>query len=1262
MPAILEDPSAGTIHRVSGATPYPDPAHPSFPPTIVPRHVTLRDRQTVATVVPFASRHQVPDSLLHYLHDQFNKEIEGGDTYPMMDPMSFDRFADYWFQNFAGVMLLGQIERAEEIGDNKNWATECLGTFYIKPNYPGRSSHICNAGFIVTDASRNRGVGRLMGETYVDWAPKLGYTYSVFNLVYETNVASCKIWDGLGFKRIGRVKGAGNLKSYPDRLVDAIIFGRDLGDAAGSEELVSEERFDKIRYYLKYGRYPNGADRAEKSRLRSAATHYKLDGDVLMLKDKEVISDPERQYAIARDVHNQSHSGINRTTASIAERYHWSRIKETVSDVIKNCADCKETVKSSLSSTASQAQQNQHQNQHQPSLSDIMTTTSSGIKRPNLSPPIGASSSKRPSPATSPGFVTTGDTITIGNHSRTHPIPALPPEPPSHIDPYAPSSHHYNQSHSHFTDASGQQISILTSPSPGPMQVTPDTTANLATVQHNPFRLAAHESPMLPHHPSPPPQHHHSHYPSPYHSHPHHEPQHYSVATPSHQQQQQQPHHPHVSLPPIINPRVISQPGPPSTRTTTAHHHLPSDHGQHHNERDYAQHHQPPHQTQPNLFQPHRAPFHPPTQTHPAVYSQQQQQQNQVHPSQLHTPASTPSHQPSSYSTHHPLVFEAPRVHSTTSHTHIMQHDRQQQSQQYQPQHQYPTHQQQHHQVHHPQPQHHYHNLQQHQHQQHHGGPSSAASEPDTDSDTFQALLTVAGTEAMGMAHGVASESGSGNGGLDRLYGGTRGSGGVGHYDQIHDRLAERPEAAASEQRSGGGNSSAGAPQGGEDAYLEAFRGSPGTGEHGGDHQMGEEEADKDEQAGAVDDDDDMDDKDLDMLIDAGSEDEEDRGREDEPAIASRPDGEEEREQHQQLNATSNSNGNGDDTDMGGTHHHHHHHQQQHHSGTSLTSINYDNGNRNHIQEAAAVAAELVRGSKNQDTGGAADANDGSADSANIHGAPSAREDMQHIAGEAVPASELDGGGDNDFDMVLDDEAAGQGEGQRQDQDHDQHQHQDQDQHQDQNRGDRDHVQGHLNLDLADGMDITKESEPGSGYGNGHEHDRGQEHDADAAGLSAAASSTASSANPGSAPGSASDPVLIDSADAGPRSSSDAMDTTGTGTQHGTETGTTTASAPDSNDNSFGGNENLSSNGNDNSIDTKEKEKENDQGNVLNGGSSAASGATTATENGGNAATGSASASGTTGSGSVGKMDVSHLLSGDPVEDHERHGNTEDTK
>ena len=57
-----------------------------------------------------------------------------------------------------------------------------------------------------------------------------GFTYSVFNLVYETNVASCRIWDALGFQRIGRVPACGNLRSYPGQLIDSVVFGRKLGE------------------------------------------------------------------------------------------------------------------------------------------------------------------------------------------------------------------------------------------------------------------------------------------------------------------------------------------------------------------------------------------------------------------------------------------------------------------------------------------------------------------------------------------------------------------------------------------------------------------------------------------------------------------------------------------------------------------------------------------------------------------------------------------------------------------------------------------------------------------------------------------------------------------------------------------------------------------------------------------------------------------------------------------------------------------------
>ena len=177
MPAMLEDPTAPVIYRTSGPPPYPTPSNPWLPSDIVVRQVTLRDRQTTATLMPFATQTAVPPRLLEYLAGQLNIEIEKGDTYPMVHAMDTYRFGAYWFQNFGAIMILGDVADRDRLAqmdrDGAKWEELCLGSFYVKPNYPGRSSHVCNGGFLVTQAARNKGVGRQMGEVYLEWAPKL---------------------------------------------------------------------------------------------------------------------------------------------------------------------------------------------------------------------------------------------------------------------------------------------------------------------------------------------------------------------------------------------------------------------------------------------------------------------------------------------------------------------------------------------------------------------------------------------------------------------------------------------------------------------------------------------------------------------------------------------------------------------------------------------------------------------------------------------------------------------------------------------------------------------------------------------------------------------------------------------------------------------------------------------------------------------------------------------------------------------------------
>jgi len=126
----------------------------------------------------------------------------------------------------------GELEEMQDVSldemrSGRDWK-DCLGGFfYVKPNYPGRSSHNCNGGFMVNPHLRGLRIGHALGRSYLVYAPKLGYRASVFNLVYTNNLASVKIWDSLGFTRAGLIPEAGLLKKADgsgEEYVDAIVF------------------------------------------------------------------------------------------------------------------------------------------------------------------------------------------------------------------------------------------------------------------------------------------------------------------------------------------------------------------------------------------------------------------------------------------------------------------------------------------------------------------------------------------------------------------------------------------------------------------------------------------------------------------------------------------------------------------------------------------------------------------------------------------------------------------------------------------------------------------------------------------------------------------------------------------------------------------------------------------------------------------------------------------------------------------------------
>lgn len=349
-----------------------------------PHTILLKDGETVATMYPIpANPDLLPMGLLAFLLDEFNMEIEKGDSFPYYETLSLKQFKDAWFHadGHIAIMVLGEVpeldysmendstdlennygtdietmrqtsqykkrKKRRNLNLNIQWEKQCLGIFSLQPAYPGRSSHVVTGTFLVNAGIRGKRIGRTLVETFIEWSKRLGFTSCYFPLIYGTNVGIRRILESLNFKRIGKLPESGILKGF-DVPVDSFIYGKEFTHITKSIDLLRDPqktndiaKYERLKYYLETGKYPANCDRNEKARLRvSSRSHSVLNGK-LMTRGREIVFEPDKQRQIAMEMHAVEHQGINKITTRIVERYHWKGIKNTVSEVIAQCHRCK---------------------------------------------------------------------------------------------------------------------------------------------------------------------------------------------------------------------------------------------------------------------------------------------------------------------------------------------------------------------------------------------------------------------------------------------------------------------------------------------------------------------------------------------------------------------------------------------------------------------------------------------------------------------------------------------------------------------------------------------------------------------------------------------------------------------------------------------------------------------------------------------------------------------------------------------------------
>lgn len=100
------------------------------------------------------------------------------------------------------------------------------GTYYVRPNQPGRGNHVANGGYMVAPAFRGRGLAVAMCEHSLETARRLGFSAMQFNFVVSTNGAAVRAWERCGFAVVGRLPGAYRHRELGP--VDALVMFRAL--------------------------------------------------------------------------------------------------------------------------------------------------------------------------------------------------------------------------------------------------------------------------------------------------------------------------------------------------------------------------------------------------------------------------------------------------------------------------------------------------------------------------------------------------------------------------------------------------------------------------------------------------------------------------------------------------------------------------------------------------------------------------------------------------------------------------------------------------------------------------------------------------------------------------------------------------------------------------------------------------------------------------------------------------------------------------
>lgn len=92
------------------------------------------------------------------------------------------------------------------------------GLYILHPNNVGRCGHLCNASYAIRKDCRGQHIGEQLVRHCLEKGKELGFRVLQFNAVVCTNAAAIRLYEKLGFTRLGTIPGGFELAdgSYTD--------------------------------------------------------------------------------------------------------------------------------------------------------------------------------------------------------------------------------------------------------------------------------------------------------------------------------------------------------------------------------------------------------------------------------------------------------------------------------------------------------------------------------------------------------------------------------------------------------------------------------------------------------------------------------------------------------------------------------------------------------------------------------------------------------------------------------------------------------------------------------------------------------------------------------------------------------------------------------------------------------------------------------------------------------------------------------------